>query len=265
MLRKITCNRMRKLIAIKEKVSLYSNQITFSYNQWCHRLHLGSTQKHTVQAVSSKKKTSGRKKKTKTRWKIGEEGKRDGRSLCEIGRNRCGRKEELKNGRMRCGKKRKKEGRENEGEGERDERRGRERRTENRESGTRNVLPFTGTFPSTKLGNNMIPIKGRLGKNTTPTGKDPTKLNQNLQANPLQRQPSLEVSSRANLIYTPGKAESPKYGLQSNRTAIYKKAKAHENSRSRFQFSMNQHYKHSNLPKRLEVERPQHPEPSSSL
>ena len=41
MLRKITCNRTRKLIAIKEKVSLYSNQITFSYNQ---SLHLGSTQ-----------------------------------------------------------------------------------------------------------------------------------------------------------------------------------------------------------------------------
>ena len=33
MLKKITCNRTRKLIAIKEKVSLYSNQITFNYNQ----------------------------------------------------------------------------------------------------------------------------------------------------------------------------------------------------------------------------------------
>ena len=41
MLRKITCNRTRKLMAIKGKVSLYSNQIAFSYNQW---LHLGSSQ-----------------------------------------------------------------------------------------------------------------------------------------------------------------------------------------------------------------------------
>ena len=41
MFRKITGNRTRKLIAIKEKVSLYSNKITFSYNQW---LHLESSQ-----------------------------------------------------------------------------------------------------------------------------------------------------------------------------------------------------------------------------
>ena len=36
-------------------------------------------------------------------------------------------------------------------------------------------------------------------------------------------------------------AESPKYGLQSNRTAIYKKAKAPGNSHKRFKFSINQH------------------------
>ena len=36
-------------------------------------------------------------------------------------------------------------------------------------------------------------------------------------------------------------AESPKYGLQSNRTAIYKKAKALGNSHKRFKFSINQH------------------------
>ena len=36
-------------------------------------------------------------------------------------------------------------------------------------------------------------------------------------------------------------AESPKYGLQSNRTAIYKKAKALGNSRKCFKFSINQH------------------------
>ena len=54
MLRKITCNRTRKLIAIKEKVSLYSNKITFSYNQW---LHLGSSQyKQSPQKKKKKKK-----------------------------------------------------------------------------------------------------------------------------------------------------------------------------------------------------------------
>ena len=42
------------------------------------------------------------------------------------------------------------------------------------------VSPLSDTFPSAKLGNNMTPIKGRLGKNTTPTSRDPIKLNQNL-------------------------------------------------------------------------------------
>ena len=129
-------------------------------------------------------------------------------------------------------KKKRKKGREDE----------REEEGEDRESSTRSAPPSPDTFPSTKLGNNITPIKGRrLGKNTTPTSRNPTKLNQKPQANPPQRRSSLEVSSRANFIYTPRKEESPKYGLQSNRTAIYKKAKAHENSRSRFQFSMNQH------------------------
>ena len=90
--------------------------------------------------------------------------------------------------------------------------RGRERRIENRESDTRSVPPSPDTFPSTKLGNNITPIKGRLGKNITPTSMDPMELNQNPQANPLRRRSSLEASSRANLIYTPGKAEFPKYG-----------------------------------------------------
>ena len=72
-------------------------------------------------------------------------------------------------------------------EGEGEERRGRERRIKNREGGTRSVPPPPDAFPSAKLGNNMTPIKGRLGKNTTPTSRDPIKLNQNLQMNPPQR------------------------------------------------------------------------------
>ena len=84
-------------------------------------------------------------------------------------------------------KKRREEGRENEREGEGEEMRGRERRIENRESGTRNVPPSPDAFPSTKLGNNITPIKWRLGKNTTPTSRGLTKLNQNPQADPRRR------------------------------------------------------------------------------
>ena len=69
---------MRKLIDIKGKASPYSNQITFSYNQWCHRLHLGSTQYKQF----PKKKKNFRKKKGKENeirpemWKRGEEEKK---------------------------------------------------------------------------------------------------------------------------------------------------------------------------------------------
>ena len=77
---------------------------------------------------------------------------------------RCGRKEERKEERMKEKEKEKEE---------------------DRESGTRSAPPSPDAFPSTKLGNNITPIKGRqLGKNTTPTSRDPTKLNQNLKANP---------------------------------------------------------------------------------
>ena len=84
---------------------------------------------------------------------------------------RCGRKEEREEERMKKKEKEKKK-------------RGRERRIENRESGIRSVSPPPDAFPSAKLGNNMTPIKGRLGKNTTPTSRSPKKLNQNLQVDP---------------------------------------------------------------------------------
>ena len=98
-----------------------------------------------------------RRKRTE-RWKIGEEEKRDGKSLCE---RRGKRENEM------C-KKRRNDGRQNEGEGEREERRGRERRIENRESSTKSIPPSPNAFLSTKLGNNMTPIKGRLGKTQLP-------------------------------------------------------------------------------------------------
>ena len=227
----------------KGKVSFYSNQITFNYNQRCHPLHLGSTQ--YKQFPQKKKKPQERKRKGKRdenkekknrevekkrrrteRWKKGEEEKMDGKSLCE----RKGKREN------EMWKKRRKERRENEreGEGEGEEMRGRERRIENRESGTRNVPPSPDASPSTKLGNNITPIKGRLGKNTTPTSRGPTKLNQNPQADPQRRRSSLDASFHVDLSYTPRRVESPKYGFHSNGAAIYKKAKALGNSRNRF-------------------------------
>ena len=83
-------------------------------------------------------------------------------------------------------RKRRKRGRENEREGEGEERRERERRGENRKGGTKNVPPSPKAFPSTKLGKNITPIKGRLGKNTTPTGGGSLELNQNPKADPLR-------------------------------------------------------------------------------
>ena len=77
---------------------------------------------------------------------------------------------------MKCGRKYEKEGEE--------ERRGKERRIKNIRNGTKSVSPPPDVFPCTKLGNNMTPIKGRLGKNTTPTSRDPEKLSQKLQMNP---------------------------------------------------------------------------------
>ena len=145
-------------------------------------IHYTSEVHSTSSSVKKKKKTlkieigkenkmEKRRRRTK-RWKRGEEEKRDGKSLCE----RKGKREN------EIWKKRGKEGRENEREGEREERRGRERRIENKESGTRNVSPSPDAFPSTKLGNNITPINGRLGKNTTPTRRSPTELNQSPQA-----------------------------------------------------------------------------------
>ena len=143
-------------------------------------------------------------------------------------------RKERKKWRMRCGRneERKKEGMKE---------KKKEKKGEGRESGTGNVPPSPDVFPNTKLGNNITPITGRLGKNTTPISRGPTKLNQNLQADPRRRRSSFDSSFRTNLSYAPERAEYPKYKPHSNEAAIYKKAKALGNSRNRFQFSMNQH------------------------
>ena len=176
-----------------------------------------TSQKQTVQVVPSKQKPLRKKKERKTRWKRGEEEKK--------GRKEFVRQKE---------RKRKAKGKE-----KRRMRSGRERRGENRESDTRNVPPSPDTSPSTKLGDNTTPIKGRLGKNTTPTGRGPTNLNQNPQADPLRRRPSFDASFRTDSSCTPERTEDSKYGLHNNIAVIYKKAKALRNSRNRFRFSMN--------------------------
>ena len=86
---------------------------------------------------------------------------------------------------------------EKEGEGGRRKERRRERRErgrekEKRESGARGALPSADAFPSTKLENNMTPIKGRLGKNTTPTCRRTAALTTNLQKDPQQRRPGFD-------------------------------------------------------------------------
>ena len=67
-------------------------------------------------------------------------------------------------------------------------RRGGGRREEARSAAQRmhHPSPLPDAFPSQKQGNNMTPIKGRLGKNTTPTQRDPEKLIQRRQRNPIE-------------------------------------------------------------------------------
>ena len=123
-------------------------------------------------------------------------------------------------------------------EREEEERGERVREKEKGESGARGALPSAQAFPSTKLGNNITPMKGRLGKNKTPTSRSPTKLNQNLQNNPQQRRPDFDASSNTNFSYAP---EVSKYKFYSKGATIYKKAETLENACKRLKFSINQH------------------------
>ena len=129
---------------------------------------------------------------------------------------------------------------EDEKEGE-EERRGGRRRIKNRESSARDAPPSPDAFPSVKLGNNMTPIKGRLGKNTTPTNRDLEKLSQKLQMNPSRDNRALNFHP-VQIRFTHHERQSlQSVGYRSNRTAIYKKARALGNSRHRSKFSINPH------------------------
>ena len=59
-----------------------------------------------------------------------------------------------------------------------------ENKEKNREYGAKNAPPPQDAFPSQELGNNITPIKGRLGKNTTPTRRNSEKPIQRRQMNP---------------------------------------------------------------------------------
>ena len=72
----------------------------------------------------------------------------------------------------------------------------------------------------------MTPIKGRLGKNTTPTGRRTAALTPNLQKDPQQRRPSFDDSSYPDSGYASEKAKYTKHKPHSNEATIYKKIKA---------------------------------------
>ena len=72
----------------------------------------------------------------------------------------------------------------------------------------------------------MTPIKGRLGKNTTPTGRRTAALTPNLQKDPQQRRPGFDVSSYPDSGYASEKTKYTKHKPHSNEATIYKKIKA---------------------------------------
>ena len=134
--------------------------------------------------------------------------------------------------RKQRGRKEKRRGRKEKRRGKKgrkeEERRERGREKEKGENGTRGALPSTDAFPSTKLGNNITPMKGRLGKNTTPTSRSPMELNQNFQNNPtstLHPAPTLVAPS-----------EVSKCELYSKGATIYKKAETLGNHYKRLNF-----------------------------
>ena len=72
----------------------------------------------------------------------------------------------------------------------------------------------------------MTPIKGRLGKNTTPTCRRTAALTPNLQKDSQQRRPDFDDSSYPDSGYASEKTKYTKHKPHSNETAIYKKIKA---------------------------------------
>ena len=76
------------------------------------------------------------------------------------------------------------ERRERRKEGRRGRKEEEEDKEKNKECDAKDAPPPPNAFPSQKLGNNMTPIKGRLGKNTTTIHGDSEKLAQRRQRSP---------------------------------------------------------------------------------
>ena len=132
--------------------------------------------------------------------------------------------------------------REGEREGKKkDEKREEERKKRGGRRRIKNKENSVSAFPSRKLGNNITPIKGRLGKNTTPTGRDPEKLIQKLQGNPGKDSRASNIHPRQT-SFTHHEGQSlQSVGYRSYRITIYKKAETLGNPRKRLKFSINQH------------------------
>ena len=180
---------------MKRKVSLYYNQITIKLQSDYNRVTISCIivyilEAHSTSSSLKKKKNKGeRQNERKEKERKGKERKEKERKEKERkevekrrrrkrdGKSLVGRKERW---RMRGGRK---DEDEEEGEGKEEE-----KEKHKMEKAIHEMhRPLQKIFPSTKLGNNMTPIKGRLGKNTTPTSNNPMKLNQNLQTNSQQR------------------------------------------------------------------------------
>ena len=110
-----------------------------------------------------------RRRRERGKWKTGEEEKGWKKFREKRKEEREKREEDRKKGR------------------EEEEMRERGREKKKGKSGVRDAPLSPDAFPSTKLGNNMTPIKGRLGKNTTPTCRRTAALTPDLQKDPQQR------------------------------------------------------------------------------
>ena len=141
-------------------------------------------------------------------------------------------------------KKEKEKGEKRRGEGEKkrgEKEKRRKKKNKNRESSARDAPLSPNAFPSRKLRNNMTPIEGKLGKNTTPTCRRTAALTPNLQKDPQQRQPDFDDSSYPDSGYASEKVKYKKHKPHSNEASIYKKINALENSREHSKSSLNQH------------------------
>ena len=134
--------------------------------------------KSTQYKQSPKKKKKERQNEKKTR-------KRENKKRSVIGRKEKKRGQRRKTEKEEADEKAvEEERREKRKEGRRGRKEEEEDKKKNRESSAKDAPPPPNAFLSQKLENNMTPIKGKLGKNTTPTHGDQEKLVQRRQRNP---------------------------------------------------------------------------------